>query len=63
MYTPPVVGKDVEDTQHDDQEGSGPLGLEADSDHDACGKTEKRDEYTTYAPFALKDESNEQEDE
>jgi len=61
MYAPPIVGEDIEDTQHDDQEGSGPLGFEADSNHDACGKTEKRDKYTTYAPCALKNEANEQE--
>lgn len=61
IYTPPIVGEDIEDTQHHDQKGSGPLGFEADSDHDACGKTEKRDEYTTYAPFALKNEPKEQE--
>lgn len=61
IYTPPIVGEDVENTQQDDQEGSGPLGLEADSDHDACSKTEKRDKYTTYAPFSLKDEPNKQE--
>lgn len=61
MYTPPIVGEDVEDTQYDDQEGGRPLGFEADSNHDARGKTEQRDKYTTYAPFALKNESNEQE--
>lgn len=61
MYAPPVVGKDVEDTQDDDQERSRPLGFEANSDHDASGKTEKRDKDTTYAPLALEDEANEQE--
>ena len=61
MYTPPVVGKDVEDTQKDDQEGSRPLGFEADGNHDARGKTEKGDYYATHAPFSLKDESKEQE--
>lgn len=63
MYAPPVVGKDIEHAQDDDQKGCGPLGFETDSDHDACGKTEERDEYTTYTPFALKNESKEQENE
>lgn len=61
MYTPPIVGEDIENTQHDDQEGSRPLGFEADSNHGTRGKTEKRDKNTTYTPFSLKNEPKEQE--
>lgn len=61
MYAPPVVGENVENAQHDDQKGCGPFGFKADSNHDACRKTEERDKHTTYAPFALENEPNEQE--
>lgn len=61
MYAPPIVGKDIEDAQHNDQEGRGPLGFEANSNHDACGKTKQRDENAAYAPLSLNNEPKEQE--
>lgn len=63
MYAPPIVGKHVEDTQHDDQKGGRPLGFKADGNHGACGEAKESEEYTSYAPFSLKNEAQEQEDE
>ena len=63
MHGPPVVGKYIEDTQDNDEECSGPLGLEADGNHDASGKTNDRDKDTDDVPFALKNEAKEEENE
>jgi len=58
---PPVVGEDVEYAQHDDEEGGGPLGFEADRHHDTCGEPEDGDEDAHDAPGALEDKPDEQE--
>ena len=63
MDAPPVVSKDVEDAENEDEEGGRPLGLEANSDHSASAETKDRDENTHEAPLALEDEAKEQEDE
>lgn len=60
---PPVVHGDIEDTEKDDEEGRGPLGLETNGDHDAGDKTDQGDESTADGPFALDDETNEEENE
>lgn len=61
MDSPPVVGKYVKNAQHQHQECSRPLGLEANGNHGASGKTEKGDKDTHEAPFALKNEAKEEE--
>jgi hypothetical protein len=58
---PPVVGEDVEYAQHDDQEGGGPLGFEANRHHDTCGEPKDGDEDAHDAPGALEDKPDEQE--
>ena len=61
-HAPPVVGEDVEDGEDEDEEGRGPLRLEADGDHCARREADERDEDTDEAPFALEDEADEEED-
>lgn len=61
VHAPPVVGKHIEDTQNDNEEDGGPLGLEANGDHAAGGKTEYGNEYSGDAPCALEDEPEKQE--
>ena len=63
MYRPPVVREHVEATQYEDEEDGGPFGLETDGNHSAGDKTNDGDENTRNAPFTLKDESEEKEDE
>ena len=60
---PPVVGKDVEDAERDNEEDSGPFGFEADGDHDTGGKPENRSKNACDSPFTLNNEPKEQEDE
>ena len=62
VHAPPVVDEDVEDTQDKDKEGRGPLGLEADGNHRAGGKTNERDKEASNAPFTPEGKANEQED-
>jgi len=61
-HSPPVVGKDIEDAQHEHKEGGRPFGFKADCDHYACGKTNDRHKYPNNAPFALQNEAQEEED-
>ena len=61
MQAPPVVGKDVEYAEHDDKEGGGPLGLEAEGDHDARSETKHGKEESSKAPRTLDNESEEEE--
>jgi hypothetical protein len=44
MQAPPIVRKDIEHTQNNNEEGGGPLGLEAEGDHDARSETKDRKE-------------------
>ena len=62
VYTPPVVGKYVEDAQNKDEECGRPLCFETNGDHDTGGETEYWDEDARDAPRALEDESKEKED-
>lgn len=59
--SPPVVGENVEDTQHYHQECSRPFGLEANGDHDTSGETDGGNEDTAEAPFTLDDKPKEEE--
>jgi hypothetical protein len=61
MYAPPIVGEDIEDAEDDDKEGSGPLGLETNGNHDAGNEPNNGDEHTRDAPFTLDDETQEEE--
>ncbi len=63
MDTPPVIDEDVENAERDDQEGCGPLGLEADCNHGARREADDRHEDTGDAPLSTEDEADEQEDE
>ena len=63
MNTPPVIDEDVEDTENEDKECGRPLRLEANCNHGAGGKTDKRHEETSNAPFTPEGKSNEEEDE
>lgn len=60
---PPVVDEDIERAEHNHEERSGPLRLEADGNHCARAEPNKRDKYATDAPFTSEHESDEQEDE
>lgn len=60
---PPVVGKAVENAEHNNEEGGGPFGFETDCNHDASTQTKDRHEETGYCPFSLDDETEEEEDE
>lgn len=62
VHAPPVVGEDVEYAENDNKEDGRPFGFETNSDHSACGETEKRDEYSGKVPFTLEDKTEEQED-
>lgn len=53
VHAPPVIDKNIEDTQGNDQEGSGPFGLEPDGHHSARGKTDQGHDDASDAPFAL----------
>ena len=61
-YTPPVVGENVENAKDEDEECSGPLGFEADSDHDAGDEAYYGDKDTGDIPCSLDDEAEEKED-
>lgn len=63
MHRPPVVGENIEGAEDENQECSRPFGLEANRDHSTCAQTDDRDKQTCNAPFALDNESQEQEDE
>lgn len=60
---PPVIGEYIEDTEYDDEEDGWPFGFKANSNHDACGETEERNKHSCDAPCALKDETEEKENE
>lgn len=59
VYTPPVVYSHIEDTECNDEDGSGPLGLEANGNHDARDQTEQREDCAADAPLALNDKAKE----
>jgi cobalamin biosynthesis protein CobT len=63
VQRPPVVDEDIGDAQDSDQQTGTPLGLESDGDHDASGKSEKRDNGSEQGEFPLEGESDEKEDE
>jgi len=63
MHAPPVVGEYIEDAQNDNEEGSGPLGFKANSNHAAGSETEERNKYPCDAPRSLDYESKKQENE
>ena len=63
MDTPPVVSKDVEDAENQDEEGGRPLGLEPNGDHSTSAEAKDGNENTHEGPLALKDEAEEEEDE
>lgn len=63
VHAPPVVNEYVEHAQEDNQEARRPLGLEANSDHSARGKTEYRHKRACDGPLAVEHESDEEEDE
>ncbi len=61
--TPPIIHGNVENTERDDEECCRPLGFEANGNHNACNKTEQREERASDAPFALENKAEEKEDE
>lgn len=61
FHTPPVVGENVEDAQNNDQERSGPLGLETNRNHGASDKTNYGNQKAHKAPLTLNDETKEEE--
>jgi len=61
--TPPIIYGNVENTERDDEECCRPLGFEANGNHNACNKTEQREERASDAPFALENKAEEKEDE
>lgn len=63
VHAPPGVDEDVEDGKDDHEECRRPLGLEADGDHTACSKANKRYDSATDAPLPPDDEAEEEEDE
>lgn len=60
--TPPVVDQHVETRKEEDEERGTPLCLEPNSNHDTRSETEDGDNDTRYAPCALEDETDKQED-
>lgn len=62
MNSPPIVGENVENAQHHNKECGRPLGLETNGNHDTSGKTNDRNKNAHEAPFALKNEAKEKED-
>jgi len=62
VHAPPVVGKDVENTEDQNEERCRPLSLETNSNHDAGTKTNDRNKDSDQAPFTLDDETKEKED-
>ena len=63
VHSPEVVDDDIEDAENQHEKGCRPLGLEADGNHDAGGKTNNGDEKPCNAPLSTEDETDEQEDE
>ena len=63
MNAPPVVGKHVEHTQDEDEEGSRPFSLETDGDHTTCAQADDRHKHSPETPLSLNDESQKEEDE
>jgi hypothetical protein len=62
VHRPPIVRKDVEDTQYNDQECGGPLGFETNGNHGTCTHANKGNNDTNNAPLSLQNESKEKED-
>jgi hypothetical protein len=60
---PPVVRKDVENAENQDEECCRPLGFEANGNHYACCHTQNGNDNTCNAPVALQDETQEKENE
>jgi len=63
MYAPPVIHKDVENGEKNDEEAGRPFGLEAEGDHDAGRKTHEGKHETGKCPLSLESYTNEQKDE
>ena len=63
VNSPPVVGKDVEDAQHNNEKRGRPLGFEPNSYHDARGKANNRNKDADKAPFSLENKPKEKENE
>jgi hypothetical protein len=62
VHAPPVVGKDVEHAEDQDEERRAPFRLEAHSNHAACRQPDNRHEEPHERPLSLDDEAEEQED-
>jgi hypothetical protein len=62
VNAPPVVCKDVEDTENEHKETGRPLGLEPNRDHDTGSETKDGDNHSHEGPLTLDDESEEEED-
>ncbi len=63
MDAPEVVDENVKDTEHNDKEHAGPLGLEANGDHSAGAKTDEGDQHACEAPLSAEGEAYEEENE
>jgi hypothetical protein len=61
-YTPPVISENIEYTQDKHEERGRPFGFEANRNHYARSKTNDGHKNSNNAPFALKDEAKEEED-
>ena len=59
---PEVVCDNIEYAEDEHEERSGPLGFEANRDHDAGSKTDNGDKDAPNAPGALDNETKEKED-
>lgn len=59
--TPPIVGKPIKYTQHNDEERSGPFGFEANCNHGARRQTKDGHEEAGNTPFSLNNETQEKE--
>jgi hypothetical protein len=56
---PPVIHRDIEDGEENDEECRSPSGLEANGDHDTSGETHDRYDDTSEGPLALEDNTDE----
>lgn len=61
-HGPPIVGKNIEYAQYEHKERGRPFCFEANCDHYARRKTDDWHKYPNDAPFALKNEAQEEED-
>ena len=61
MHGPPIVDENVENGQEEDEEGGGPLCLEANDDERDGKKTNDGERNANQRPLALDDEAEEEE--